>query len=111
MPRRVFLAPFAVWLALTGSAAGQQLDVDFRIIEDDQAAGCLFARVGGLDPKGDGFLAVRSGPGANHRKIDELHNGDEVRPCERKGQWSGISYGEPRRKGWVHRNWLVDIDG
>lgn len=87
-------------------AVAQQLDMDFFILEDDQAAGCLSAIVTGLDPQGDGFLAVRSGPGTGYRKIDELHNGDLVRPCEAKGPWHGVYYGTPRRKGWVHGNWL-----
>ncbi|MEI4232920.1 SH3 domain-containing protein [Roseovarius sp. D22-M7] len=88
------------------SLSAQQLDMDFQIVEDNQAAGCFGARVQGLDPNGDGFLAVRSGPGTNYRKIDELHNGDGVRPCAQRGKWWGVYYGNPRRKGWVHGNWL-----
>lgn len=95
----------------SGITLAQQLEVDFHILEDDQAAGCLGAQVVGLDPNGDGFLAVRSGPGADYRKIDELHNGDTVRPCASKGAWHGIYYGEPRRKGWVHGNWLGNWAG
>lgn len=108
MARRGFLVPFIICATLAWPVAAQQLDVDFFILEDDQAAGCLTAYVTGLDPKGDGFLAVRSGPGADYREIDALHNGDMVRPCEVKGAWRGVYYGEPRRKGWVHGKWLVD---
>ena len=99
----------AVLFALSGGVAtAQQLDVEFDILEDDQAAGCLAGIVSGLDPKGDGFLAVRSGPGSNYRKVDEIHNGDVVRTCARSGAWVGVYYGEPRRRGWAHGNWLVD---
>lgn len=84
----------------------QNLEVEFEIIEDDQAAGCAGAQVMGLNPNGDGFLAVRSGPGSNYKKIDQLHNGDSVRPCTQKGKWFGVYYGSPRKKGWVHGNWL-----
>ncbi|WP_322626701.1 SH3 domain-containing protein [Paracoccus beibuensis] len=104
----VFVAALAV---SSGAAVAQQLDVDFQITEDTQIAGCSGASVVGLDPNGDGFLAVRSGPGANYRKIDELHNGDEVRTCEPRGEWWGIYYDEPRRKGWVHENWLGNWAG
>ena len=99
-------------LSLIGSAAGaQQLDVDFSILEDAQAAGCAGSIVSGLDPNGDGFLAVRTGPGTDYRKIDELKNGDMVRTCAINGPWVGVYYGKPRLKGWVHRNWLVDGAG
>jgi hypothetical protein len=98
-------------LLFATAASAQQLDRDFEIVEDDQAAGCLAARVQGLDPNGDGFLAVRTGPGTNYRKIDELRNGASVRPCAREGAWWGIYYGDPRRKGWVHGNWIGDILG
>ena len=101
-----FSAAIAAVLFLSGPVFAQQLDVDFLILEDDQAAGCLGARVTGLDPNGDGFLAVRTGPGTQYRKIDELHNGAGVRPCERRGNWWGVYYGSPRKKGWVHNNWL-----
>lgn len=101
-------------LALTLFAAqpqAQQLDVEFKIIEDAQAAGCAGSIVSGLDPNGDGFLAVRKGPGTQHAKIDQLYNGDTVRTCARSGRWIGVYYGTPRRKGWVHSNWLVDGAG
>jgi Bacterial SH3 domain len=105
----MFGKALATVLLLAGTMAeAQDLDVPFGIVEDDQAAGCLAAFVAGLDPNGDGFLAVRAGPGTNHRKIDELYNGDRVRTCARSGAWFGVYYGNPRRVGWVHGKWLVD---
>ncbi|MCQ0093213.1 SH3 domain-containing protein [Roseovarius sp. M141] len=99
-------------LSLTSVAAGaQQLDVEFQIVEDGHAAGCLGAMVVGLNPNGDGFLSVRTGPGTNYRKIDELYNGNSVRPCAKEGAWWGVYYGQPRRKGWVHGNWLGNWAG
>lgn len=103
---RTLLPASLLILSQLSPAAAQTLEVDFFILEDDQAAGCLSATVTGLDPQGDGFLAVRSGPGTGYRKIDELYNGDHVRPCDAQGKWHGIYYGTPRRKGWVHGNWL-----
>ena len=96
---------------LAGNAHAQQLDVEFQIIEDGQAAGCAGSYVAGLDPNGDGFLAGRKGPGTQHSKIDELYNGDMVQTCAQAGRWIGVYYGEPRRKGWVHGNWLIDGAG
>lgn len=88
-------------VSLTAGILGQ-------IIEDAQAAGCLAAPVTGLDPNGDGFLAVRTGPVTSYRKIDQLYNGDLVRTCARSGAWVGVYYGKPRRVVWVHGKWLVD---
>lgn len=101
-----------LFLALGAApAAPQQLDVEFAIPADGQAAGCAGSLVAGLDPQGDGFLAVRSGPGTGYRQIDALYNGNAVRTCARSGKWIGVYYGSPRRKGWVHGNWLVDGAG
>lgn len=106
------LQTLALVFAVTISAAqAQQLDVEFSIIEDDQAAGCAGSIVAGLNPDGDGFLAVRTGPGTEYRRIDQLHNGDMVRTCAMNGPWVGVYYGEPRQKGWVHGNWLVHAAG
>jgi hypothetical protein len=38
--------------------------------------------VEGLNPRGDGFLSVRSGPGGHFR---ELYNGQPVWICEERG--------------------------
>ncbi len=101
----------ALFLAAAGTAPAQQLDVDFVITEDGQAAGCAASIVSGLDPNGDGFLAVRTGPGSNYFQVDQLRNGDTVRTCAQQGEWIGVYYGQPRRKGWVHSNWLIDGAG
>ncbi|SEN30068.1 SH3 domain-containing protein [Palleronia pelagia] len=113
------------------TAHGADLDVPItEMAGDGQAATCSSATVVGLDPNGDGFLAVRTGPGSNHRKIDELHNGDVVYIFEGVGQWVGVTYGNiadgwpdscgnngPARrvrdsqKGWVHSNWLRGLAG
>ncbi len=81
--------------------------------------------VAGLDPAGDGFLAVRSGPGARRPELDRLYNGEGVYVCAEKGSWLGIVYTRngrdcnvtspwpvsqpytgPCRSGWVHKNWI-----
>ncbi len=106
-----FSSVFALLLVFGVPVSAQQLDVEFSIIEDGQAAGCAGATVTGLDPNGDGFLSVRTGPGTQFRKIDELYNGSTVRTCAKQGKWWGVYYGSPRRKGWVHGNWLGNWAG
>ena len=86
--------------------AAQNLAVEFTVTPVGQAAGCGGAQVMGLNPNGDGFLAVRTGPGTGYRQIDSLFNGQRVGTCARSGNWYGVIYGSPLRKGWVHGNWL-----
>ncbi|SLN74442.1 hypothetical protein ROJ8625_04059 [Roseivivax jejudonensis] len=72
-------------------------------------AGCL---VRGLDPNGDGFLSVRTGPGSDYREIARVRNGDslflDTREC--RGNWC-ISQGavvNDRRtdlRGWFYTAW------
>lgn len=84
----------------------------------------------GLDPAGDGFLAVRSGPASNYVDLDRLYNGEEVYMCTQKGRWIGIVYSKkglqcnvssgwrttapytgPCKSGWVHENWVRAFAG
>jgi hypothetical protein len=96
-----------------GPAVAQTLDVPVPWIEDGQAAGCGGSRVTGLDPNGDNFLAVRSGPGVDYPKIDELHTGDSVRTCDVRGNWIGIYYDIRGRQqsGWVFGAYLAEVAG
>ena len=110
LPRTICLA---LVLALPGQALPAQiLDVPFVIDGGDgEAAWCASSVVAGLDPNGDGFLAVRTGPGTQYRMIDQLHNGDVVETCDGSGPWVAVVYGPRQRVGWVHRNWLRDLAG
>lgn len=91
-----------------GGLKAQNLDVAFDTYcpPDSQAACFGVATVMGLNPQGDGFLAVRSGPGTNYSKIGEVYNGDRVGTYERRGEWIAISHGDNNQLGWVHGNWL-----
>lgn len=104
----------AATLSVASSGFSQVLDVSF-----DTNSRCGDSRVVGLDPNGDGFLAVRSGPGANYRKLDQIYNGDNVRIFAEQWPWVGIVYGSipnwgsgqcgfppGTSRGWVHTNWL-----
>jgi hypothetical protein len=68
--------------------------------EDEQ--GCDAEIVRGISRYGDGFVAVRSGPGVHYKMIDKLkQNGMIVGGCDSRGRWQGIIYGgENCRKGY-----------
>ena len=93
-----------------GPGAAQRLDVPFdTLCPSDSEAACFgAATVMGLDPNGDGFLAVRSGPGSDYARIGEVHDGDRVGTYGRRGAWHAISFGRDDRLGWAHGNWLGD---
>ncbi len=82
----------------------------------------------GISRNGDGFLAVRSGPGSKYKMIDKLYrNGERVTMCDDKGKWVGIVYGRncgvgtpiPKRKpyegscksGWIFEKYIRMIAG
>jgi len=129
MPRRPvpLCLPLLLALAPLPLAAQPPLAVPVvGICGDGQTADMFSSTVTGLKANGDGFLAVRSGPGSNYAKIDELHNGDVVFTLLRKGPWHGVIYGARSRtfcrgarqyptpespQGWVHGNWLKDLAG
>jgi hypothetical protein len=59
---------------------------------------CLSGEVIGLDPNGDNFLSVRSGPGGQpYREIDRLFSSDVVRVCDRKAPWFAVVYSATRK--------------
>ncbi|EKE44254.1 hypothetical protein OCGS_1770 [Oceaniovalibus guishaninsula JLT2003] len=104
------IVPIA-FLALPGAAAAQQPAVPFdTYCPPDAEAACFgVARVMGLDPQGDGFLAVRTGPGSDYPQIGAVHNGDRVGIYDKRGAWYAISFGPGNRLGWAHGNWLGDF--
>lgn len=124
----LLLALLAVGVAPAPLAA-QGLDVPIHEqASDGQAANCSAGTVMGLKAGGDGFLAVRTGPGSNYRRLGELHNGDRVTIFEGRDGWLAILVpgGQvspadacqrvgPRRQlsgsglGWVHGRWIGDI--
>lgn len=96
---------------------------------DLDACGAV-GKVVGLNPKGDNFLAVRSGPGTNFPKLDELREGALVTLCAEETGWLGIVYSHddtdcgvstprperapyrgPCRSGWVSRRYVSPIAG
>lgn len=72
-------------------------------------AGCL---VTGLDPNGDGFLSVRTGPSSSNREIARVRNGDalflDTRKCQ--GKWcyaegASVNNRQTNLTGWFYTAW------
>lgn len=114
-------------LALPGRGVADDLDVPIHEYGGDDLPSCATSVVSGLKADGDGFLAVRSGPGSHYREIGRLRNGDKVFTFDKSGKWFGVVFGGSKpgctspvkkrplpyrgRKGWVHGNWLADLAG
>ncbi len=100
-----------LWFAFMLSAfAGPTLAQNVVIPPDraPQDSGC---QVRGLDPNGDGFLALRSGPGTEYLQIGSLRNGDAAYIyAPRKGRWIYVENGsmggrEAKFRGWIYDAW------
>ena len=47
----------------------------------------------GLEPQGDDFLSVRSGPGGREfGEVDRIHTGQRVKICDMNGPWFAVVY-------------------
>lgn len=113
--------------SLVSIAQSQQLDVPVIEHAEGDLDTCSYGQVSGLKAGGDGFLAVRSGPGSNYTKLDELKNNNKIWIFDQKGSWLGIVYGARNtqcnpinrdrqvrtngKKGWVHQNWVEYLAG
>ncbi|MBW7920735.1 MAG: SH3 domain-containing protein [Rubellimicrobium sp.] len=66
--------------------------------------------------RGEGFLAVRAGPGAGFEQTGELYRGDEIAVHDRQGNWYAVTcmagqcmeplWGPPMPGGWVYGRYL-----
>ncbi|MEO1397900.1 MAG: SH3 domain-containing protein [Pseudomonadota bacterium] len=107
---KYLLSVLALFLTVASSSA-QQLAVP--IVKDcvgGQAACYATSQVAGLKATGDGFLAVRTGPGSNYRMIGKLRNGDVVSVIAFRGKWRGVEL-RNGTLGWVYSRWLRDLAG
>jgi hypothetical protein len=84
-------------LALLASAPGHaQVRIDVPVMiggSADQDACPSSGVITGLNPRGDGFLSVRSGPAGSYAEMDRLYNGNPVQICSDSGSWMAIVYG------------------
>lgn len=66
--------------------------------------------------RGNGYLAVRNGPGSSYQQIGELYLGDEIAVWDRRGNWYEVQcmsgrcldplWGQPNPHGWVYGRYL-----
>jgi uncharacterized protein YgiM (DUF1202 family) len=88
------------------------------------AAGDCTGNVVGVRPipqynhaAGNGFLAVRTGPGTSYAQFSELYLGDAVSVWDRAGSWYRVQcmsgrclsplWGQPNPNGWVYGRYLT----
>jgi hypothetical protein len=91
MKRLLLIA--AALAALTTASVANRLAVPVIVGgEQDYDACGSSGTVEGLNPHGDGFLAVKAGPGLNFERIDKLYNGMQVYICGEQGDWLAIVY-------------------
>lgn len=122
-------------VVLAWPLAASEATVPVRIgLEDPSLDACGgVGQITGLKPGGDGFLAVRSGPGTKYAMTDKLTEGRFVFLCDWKedGGWHGIvytdddnidcgvsspvesarSYNGKCKSGWVNRRWVRVVAG
>lgn len=118
----------------TAAAPPRAVPVEVGGSEEWDACGSL-GQVHGLKADGDGFLAVRAGPGADYATLDRLGNGRQVYVCATRGRWISIVYAAangdtgkagcgvssaiapdrtyrgPCKSGWVHSAWIEIVAG
>ncbi|MDE0588576.1 YARHG domain-containing protein [Halocynthiibacter sp. C4] len=65
--------------------------------------------VSGLDPNGDGFLALRTRPNAQiGSRITKMTEGTGLRVLKQQGAWLNVIT-ETGQEGWAHSNWVREI--
>ena len=64
-----------------------------------------YAYVSGLDPNGDGFLALRSGTGEGAQRIAKMPEGTLLTVLGSEGEWYYLRLLDGR-EGWAHSNWI-----
>jgi hypothetical protein len=86
---------FAIAFAAAPCVAVAQAKIDVPIVlggSSDEDACSGGGVIVGLDPRGDGFLSVRSGPGGSSAEMDRVYNGNVVYICGYRGAWMAVIY-------------------
>jgi len=103
-------------------------DLEVPVIEqggDGQVANCFSSTVLRPPQNSSEALAVRTGPGGQYSRIDELRPGEVVSVFDVRGDWGGIVYRTShvrcssrkthavpyKNKGWVNMKYLKDLAG
>ncbi|WP_159453992.1 caspase family protein [Roseovarius albus] len=62
-------------------------------------------QVSGLDPNGDGFLALRNGTTSQATRLAKMTEGTKLEFLGQKGVWFNVRT-EAGLQGWAHSNWI-----
>lgn len=90
--RRILMA-LACSVFLVGGAVAGQLDVGVLVGGEPDFDACgAWGEVTGLNPDGDNFLSVRSGPGSDYEEIDRVGPKQGLFLCDERGSWIGVVY-------------------
>lgn len=65
-----------------------------------------YAYVSGLDPNGDGFLALRSGTTSAATRLAKMTEGTLLTVLGQQGDWRHVRL-QDGREGWAHSNWIA----
>jgi uncharacterized protein YraI len=60
----------------------------------------------GVNPNGDNFLALRSGPGTGYTEVDRMAERTVLIVIEVRGPWIYVRQDENGLSGWAHRRWI-----
>jgi len=88
------------WLEPMASSHSSDIQNEAPTVNKQENIGLVY----GLDPWGDGFLAIRERP--NSTQIGSLYNGDRVEILGRSGKWYKIRDLKSGKVGWSHSNWI-----
>ncbi|TLP69043.1 YARHG domain-containing protein [Parasedimentitalea maritima] len=69
------------------------------------ATGQFTHQVAGLDPYGDGFLALRNGTTSSASRLMKMVEGTRLQVLEQNGVWFRVRT-ETGAQGWAHSNWI-----
>ncbi len=93
-------ATVSKWLEPMAAVGGSNIQSEAPAVSKQEKIGLVY----GLDPQGDGFLAIRKKP--NSTQIGNLYNGDRVEILTKSGKWYKIKDLKSGRVGWSHSHWI-----
>ena len=105
------------------SYANENIPVMYGGETQEDACGS-WGEIQGISKHGDGFIAIRNGPGSKFKIKDKIYyNSTQVTLCDFHGKWIGIVYGDtdcgtsspiPKRQpykgkckvGWIYEKYV-----
>lgn len=96
-----------VYLAGADAAAAPQVAVAAQPeAAQPQTPEVSYHYVHGLDPNGDGFLALRSGTSGNAQRLAKMPEGTRLEVLGTEGDWDHVRLTDGR-EGWAHSRWIA----